>query len=321
MEFSFFGSIADWLAFSLMRLSPGSPFGEAIRFFVFKAPDVLVLLTIVVFVAGVVRSFFNRERSRRHLLGKGKMAGCLLASLLGVVTPFCACSAVPIFIGFVTSGIPLGVTTSFLVASPMVNEVALVMLFALFGWKVAALYLGAGLLVAVVSGWIIGRLRPQEWVEPWVFEAASAETAGGAAHLTWTARMECGFKAVRTIVGKVWPYVLAGVAVGAVVHGYVPANRLGALLGSRAWWGVPAAVLIGLPMYSNPAGVIPLLQALIEKGVAPGTALAFMMAVVGLSLPEAVILRKVMKPRLMALFFGIVAVGIVLVGYLFNALI
>jgi uncharacterized membrane protein YraQ (UPF0718 family) len=242
-----------------------------------------------------------------------------MAALLGVVTPFCSCSAVPLFIGFVTTGVPLGVTFSFLISAPMVNEVALVLLFGLFGWKVALLYLSTGLLVALISGWVIGRLKLECWVEGWVYESSSGAPAAGAQALNWAERVDAGKEAVRDIVGKVWPYVVAGIAVGAAIHGYVPENFMASIMGREAWWSVPFAVLLGVPMYSNAAGIIPIVQALLGKGAALGTVLAFMMAVIGLSLPEAVILRKVLKLPLIGVFFGVVALGIMIVGFLFNA--
>jgi uncharacterized membrane protein YraQ (UPF0718 family) len=235
-----------------------------------------------------------------------------------VVTPFCSCSAVPLFLGFVQSGIPLGVTFSFLIAAPMVNEVALVLLFGLFGWKVAALYLGTGLLIAVVAGWVIGRLHMEGYVEEWVREVQMGQAGVERERLDWSERIAQGKAAVREIVGRVWPYVVAGIAVGAGIHGYVPEGLMASFMGKGAWWSVPAAVLLGVPMYSNAAGIVPVVQALMSKGAALGTALAFMMSVIALSLPEMVILRRVLKPRLIAVFIGVVATGILLVGWLFN---
>jgi uncharacterized membrane protein YraQ (UPF0718 family) len=235
-----------------------------------------------------------------------------------VVTPFCSCSAVPLFIGFVTTGVPLGVTFSFLISAPMVNEVALVLLFGLFGWRVAAIYAGTGLAIAIVAGWIIGRLRMEGYVEQWVYATQFGEMEGSDEGLSWGERMRLGKEAVRDIVGKVWPYVIAGIAVGAGIHGYVPENFMASIMGKGAWWSVPLAVLIGIPMYSNAAGIIPIVQALLGKGAALGTVLAFMMSVIGLSLPETIILRKVLRPQLIAAFVGVVAAGILLVGYLFN---
>jgi uncharacterized membrane protein YraQ (UPF0718 family) len=311
--------VAGWTTYSLLKLPRGSRLGSAVEFFVYETPKVLLLLTLVVFGVGIVRSFFTPERTRRILSGKRESVGNVLAALLGVVTPFCSCSAVPLFIGFVTTGVPLGVTFSFLISAPMVNEIALVLLFGLFGWKVAAIYLSTGLTIALVAGWVIGRLHLERYVEDWVYRtgvgaAASEET------LTWPARVRCGWEAVRDIVGRVWLYVVLGIAVGAGIHGYVPEGFMASFMGKGAWWSVPLAVLIGVPMYSNAAGIIPIVQALLGKGAALGTVLAFMMSVIGLSLPEAIILRKVLKLPLILVFFGVVALGIMAVGFLFNAI-
>ena len=313
------GSIASWFTYSLLGLTPGTPLASAVEFFVFESPKVILLLVLVVFGVGIVRSFFTPERTRQILSGRRESTGNVLAALLGIVTPFCSCSAVPLFIGFVTAGVPLGVTFSFLVSSPMVNEVALVLLFGLFGWKVAALYLGTGLAVAIVSGWIIGRLRMEAHIEDWVRTTQAAGSIPDA-DLTASDRIRAGLEAVKDIVGRVWLYVLLGIAVGAGIHGYVPENFMASIMGKDAWWSVPLAVVLGIPMYSNAAGIIPIVEALLGKGAALGTVLAFMMAVIALSLPEAIILRKVLKPRLLAVFFGVVALGIMAVGYAFNAL-
>jgi uncharacterized membrane protein YraQ (UPF0718 family) len=310
---------AAWLTYALLQLEKGSHLGAAVEFFVYESPKVLMLLTLVVFGVGIVRSFFTPERTRRLLSGRRESAGNVLAALLGIVTPFCSCSAVPLFIGFVTTGVPLGVTFSFLVSAPMVNEVALVLLFGLFGWKVAGLYLSTGLLIAIVSGWVIGRLRMEKHIEDWVFQTQAGPGAEDE-ELDWPARIRFGVEAVKDIVGRVWIYVLLGIGVGAGIHGYVPENFMASIMGKGAWWSVPLAVLIGVPMYSNAAGIIPVVQALLGKGAALGTVLAFMMSVIALSLPEAIILRKVLKPRLIATFFGVVALGIMLIGYLFNLL-
>ena len=308
---------AAWFTYSLLPLSRGSHLGATVEFFVYESPKVLMLLTLVVFGVGIVRSFFTPERTRRILSGKRESVGNVLAALLGIVTPFCSCSAVPLFIGFVTTGVPLGVTFSFLVSAPMVNEVALVLLFGLFGWKVAALYLSTGLVIAIISGWVIGRLRMEKHVEDWVFQTPVGNGAQEEA-LDWPARIRLGTDAVKDIVGRVWIYVLIGIGVGAGIHGYVPENFMASIMGKSAWWSVPLAVLIGVPMYSNAAGIIPIVQALLGKGAALGTVLAFMMSVIALSLPEAIILRKVLKPRLIVTFFAVVALGILMVGYLFN---
>lgn len=312
---------AKWLTYSLLALPPGTRLASAVEFLLYDGPKVLMLLVLVVFGVGIVRSYFTPERARRILSGKRESAGNALAALLGVVTPFCSCSAVPLFIGFVASGVPLGVTFSFLVSAPMVNEVALVLLYGLFGWRIAAAYLVTGLMVAMASGLVIGRLGMERHVAPWVFEGAGeGEDAAAEARLSMRDRVRFGADSVRDIVGKVWPWVLAGIAVGAAIHGYVPENFLAGIMGAGAWWSVPAAVAIGIPMYSNAAGIVPVVQALLAKGAALGTVLAFMMSVIGLSLPEMIILRKVLEPRLIGAFAGVVAAGILVVGYLFNAL-
>ena len=312
--------LSEWLSFTALGLARGSHLGEAVAFFLYDTPKVLLLLTLIVFAVGVVRSFFTPERTRAILAGRRESVGNVLAALLGIVTPFCSCSAVPLFIGFVEVGIPLGVTLSFLISAPMVNEVALVLLFGLFGWKVAALYLATGLTVAIVSGFVLGRLKLERFVEPWVYESMQAEATFEVERLGFTGRVGKGLEAVREIVGKVWPWVLAGIAVGAGIHGYVPDGLLAGVMGRSAWWSVPLAVLIGVPMYSNAAGIIPVVEALLGKGAALGTVLAFMMSVIALSLPEMIILRKVLKPRLIATFVGVVATGIMLVGWLFNSI-
>jgi uncharacterized membrane protein YraQ (UPF0718 family) len=309
---------ASWLTLHVLRLPPKTALTSSIEFLLYEALKVILLLTLVVFAVGIVRSFFTPERTRRVLTGRRESIGSGLAAVLGVVTPFCSCSAVPLFIGFVTTGVPLGVTFSFLISAPMVNEVALVLLFGLFGWKVAALYMGTGLAIAVASGLVIGRLHLEGWVEPWVYQMKAQALDATVERLTWADRIRLGGDAVKDIVGKVWLYVLAGIAVGAGIHGYVPQNFMASFMGKGAWWSVPLAVLIGIPLYSNAAGIIPIVQALLGKGAALGTVLAFMMAVIGLSLPETVILRKVLKPRLIAVFVGVVGVGILIVGYLFN---
>ena len=304
----------------LLGLSRDTHPGEALHFFLYDTPKVLLLLTGIVFVIGVIQTFFSPERTRALLSGRRLGAGNVMAAGLGVVTPFCSCSAVPLFIGLLSAGVPLGVTFSFLISAPMVNEVALVLLFGLFGWKVAALYLGLGLLVAVVAGFAIGQLRMERHLEDWVRAILAGETAqavGGT--MSWPERFSAGAHHVWAIVGKVWPYVIVGIALGALIHGYVPEDFMASIMGKNApWWSVPAAVAIGVPMYTNAAGIIPIVQALLGKGAALGTVLAFMMSVIALSAPEMIILRKVLKPRLIAVFAGVVAAGILLVGYVFN---
>jgi uncharacterized membrane protein YraQ (UPF0718 family) len=293
--------------------------GSALQFFFYDTPKVLLLLTGVVFVMGMINSYFTPERTRALLAGRSEGVANAMAAGLGIVTPFCSCSAVPLFIGFVQAGVPLGVTFSFLISAPMVNEVALVLLFGMFGWKIATLYLGLGLAVAILAGWVIGRLKMEAYLEDWVRNMPRVHASASLSALTLAERIDAGFASVREIVGRVWPYILAGIAIGAAIHGWVPENFMASFMGKSAWWSVPLAVLIGVPMYSNAAGVIPVVQALLAKGAALGTVLAFMMSVIALSLPELVILRKVLKWRLIATFVAVVATGILIVGYLFNA--
>jgi len=317
--YNFLAPAANWLTYSLFGLPRQTHLALAVEFFIFEAPKVLMLLTLVVFGVGIVRSFFTPENTRKILAGKQEFLGNILAGILGIVTPFCSCSAVPLFIGFVTTGVPLGVTLSFLISAPMVNEIALVLLYGLFGWRVAAIYLSTGLVIAIVSGWVIGRLNMERHVEEWVYKTPVGIGAGDEQKLTFAKRIQYGKDAVIEIVGKVWPYVIVGIAVGAGIHGYVPEGFMAGIMGKQ-WWAVPVSVLLGIPMYSNAAGIIPIVQALLGKGAALGTVLAFMMAVIALSLPEFIILRKVLKPRLIAVFIGVVGFGIMAVGYLFNAL-
>jgi uncharacterized protein len=309
---------SEYLTYSLFHLSYGTHLGDAIAFFFYDTPKVIMLLTLIVFGIGVVRTFFTPEKTRAILAGKKSMVGNIFAALLGVVTPFCSCSAVPLFIGFVQAGVPLGVTFSFLISAPMVNEIALVLLLGLFGWKIAALYLGTGLSIALIAGTVIGKLRMEKHVEGWVYDMRMGAGALASQKLTWVDRIDLGWQAVKDIVLKVWPYIVAGILVGALIHGWVPAGLMAKIMGAHAWWSVPLAVLIGIPMYSNAAGIIPIVEALLAKGAALGTVLAFMMSVIGLSLPEMVILRKVLKPTLIATFLAVVGCGIVAVGFLFN---
>ena len=306
-------------AFGLTR---ATHLGEAVHFFIYDTPKVLLLLTGIVFVMGIVQTFFAPERTRALLSGKRVGVGNVLAATLGIVTPFCSCSAVPLFIGFLSAGVPLGVTFSFLISAPMVNEVALVLLFGLFGWKVAVLYLVMGLLVAIVAGFVIGKLKMERYLEDWVQKIQAGQ---GVAHadqaMAWVERFDAGWSHVKQIVGKVWPYILLGIGLGAAIHGYVPEDFMATFMGKDVWWAVPAAVVLGVPMYTNAAGIIPIVEALLGKGAALGTVLAFMMAVIALSAPEMIILRKALKPTLIATFAGVVAIGILLVGYVFNAVI
>jgi len=304
---------------ALLPVTADSRLADAVEFFLYDAPKVLLLLTGVVMVMGMVNSYFTAERTRLLLAGRHEGVGNVLAASLGIVTPFCSCSAVPLFIGFVQAGVPLGVTFSFLISAPMVNEVALTLLFGLFGFKVAALYLGLGLSVAIVAGWVIGKARMERHLEDWVQQMPRTQAAAVHDTMTLADRVDAGFASVREIVGKVWPYVLVGILIGAAIHGYVPEDFMASLMGREAWWSVPVAVLIGVPMYTNAAGIIPIVEALLSKGAALGTVLAFMMSVIALSLPEMIILRKVLKPRLIATFVAVVATGILAVGYIFNA--
>ena len=319
LVYSQLAPFSDWIVAQL-PVKPDSQLGAAIAFFAYDMPKVLMLLTLVVFAMGVVRSFFSPEKTRALLAGKREGVGNVAAAGLGIVTPFCSCSAVPLFIGFVSAGVPLGVTFSFLISAPMVNEVALGLLFGLVGWKVALTYLGFGLGVAIVSGWIIGQLHLEHWLEAWVRDIRATAADLPPEQFIARDRIKAGIDAVYDIVGKVWPWIIAGIAAGAFIHGYVPTSLLATLMGHDAWWSVPAAVLIGIPMYSNAAGIIPVVEALITKGAALGTVLAFMMSVIALSLPEMIILRKVLSIRLIAVFIGVVASGILAVGFLFNAL-
>ena len=309
--------VVNAITYDLLHLSRDSHLGSAVNFFLYDTPKVLLLLTGIVFLMGIIRTFFSPESTRRLLGGRREGVGNVAAAGLGIVTPFCSCSAVPLFIGFVEAGVPLGVTFSFLISAPMVNEVAIVLLFGLFGWKTAALYVALGLAIAIAAGWVIGRLRMERYVEPFVYEIAVGQL-DSVERLTWSDRTARGIQAIHDIVGRVWPFVVAGIAVGAAIHGYVPQDTMAGIMGKGAWWSVPAAVLLGVPMYSNAAGILPVIEALIDKGAALGTALAFMMSVVALSLPEMIILRRVLRWQLIAVFIGVVAGGIMAVGFVFN---
>jgi len=312
----------DRLVYGLAGVSEGTRWGDAVHFFVVDTTKILLLLAGIIFAVAVLRSFVTLERTRAVLGGRRQGFGNVAAAGLGVVTPFCSCSAVPAFIGFVTAGVPLGITLSFLIASPMVNEVALVMLFGLFGWRIALLYVGFGLVVAVGAGYLLGRVKPERWVEPFVFDlpAGHAETVPGSAP-SWQARFALGRQEVRTILRKIWPYLLVGIGLGAAVHGWAPEGLFTRLAGPGNPFAVPAAVLLGIPLYSNAAGIMPLVEALAAKGLAMGTVLAFMMSVVALSLPEMILLRRVLRPQLLAAFVAVVGSGIVAAGLLFNLLI
>ncbi|SYZ74739.1 Permease [Candidatus Zixiibacteriota bacterium] len=310
---------ADFLVFTVLGLTPGSRLGEALDFFIYDTIKIFLLLITIIFAVAVIRSLFPPEKTRRLLSHRRVYIGNVLAALLGVVTPFCSCSAVPLFIGFVESGVPLGVTISFLISSPMVNEVALILLWGLFGWKIALIYIGTGLFVAITSGIVIGRLKMERYVQDYVYQIKVGN--GNEEKLGWKARITYAREYTQTLFKKIWLYVIIGIGIGGFIHGYAPEGFLLKYAGPDNPLGVPIAVLIGVPLYSNAAGIIPIVHALMEKGMAFGTVLAFMMAVTALSLPEAIILKNVLKTRLLATFFGIVAVAIIVVGYLFNAII
>lgn len=311
--------LANWISYTALNLPQNSRLGESLAFFLYDVPKILLLLSVMIFFISIIRSFFSPERTRALLGGKREGIGNILAALLGIVTPFCSCSAVPLFIGFVEAGIPLGVTFSFLIAAPTINEVAIVMLLGLFGWRVAGIYILSGLTIAIVAGWVMGKLKMERYVEEFVWKV---QRKGNSIEEkpTWHDRISQAVLSVKEIVGKVWLYVIVGIAIGAGIHGYVPEAALVDIMGKQAWWSVPAAVLLGIPLYSNAAGMIPIVSALLEKGASLGTALAFMMSVIGLSLPEAVILRRVLKLPLLITFFSVVAIAIMLTGFLFNSI-
>jgi len=309
---------ADYIVFDLLSLKPGSHLGEALDFFIYDTIKIFLLLAGIIFVVAIIRSQFPPEKTKQILSHKREYIGNVLAALLGVVTPFCSCSAVPLFIGFVESGVPLGVTFSFLISSPMVNEVALILLYGLFGWKIAAVYIGSGLLIAIIAGFVIGRLKMERHVQDYVWEMQVGNSE--IEKLTFREKLSYAKEYTGGLLKKIWPYVLVGIGIGAFIHGYAPENFLTQYAGKGNPFAVPLAVLVGVPLYSNAAGIIPIVHVLMEKGMAVGTVLAFMMAVTALSFPEAVILSNVLKKPLLAGFFGTVAVAIVIVGYLFNVI-
>ncbi len=312
--------MADLIVYRLIGLKEGTHLAESIWFFIFEVPKVLLLLVLIVFLVGVIRSWFSPEKTRKALEGKSLFAGNVMASGLGILTPFCSCSAIPLFLGFVEAGIPIGVTFSFLIAAPLINEVALILLAGLFGWKVAVIYVVTGLVIATISGFLIEKLKLQKYVADWVFQVKANQASVEEQKLTLADRIQTGFDTVKEIVGKIWIYVLIGIAVGAGAHGYVPEDYLARIMGDGSWYAVPLAIVMGIPLYSNAAGIIPIVAVLMEKGVSLGTALAFMMSVIGLSLPEIIILKKVLKWQFIVIFVAIVATGITIVGFLFNFL-
>jgi len=307
---------ADLMIYNWLNFSEGTRLGESVHFFFYDTIKIIVLLSIMIFFISILRSFFPPEKTKKLLSNRGKFVGNFLASALGVVTPFCSCSSVPIFIGFIESGVPLGITFSFLITSPIVNEVALVMLYSLFGWQIGTLYLISGIVVGVVGGMIIGSIGLESEVEEYVYQIEIDDDE--IEQLTWEQRIEYAKSEVKDIVGRVWKYVLVGIGIGALIHGYAPAEVLAKYAGEGNPLSVIVAVLVGIPLYSNAMGTIPIAQALLDKGVALGTALSFIMATTALSLPEMVILRKVIKPKLIAIFIGVVGIAIIGVGYMFN---
>ena len=307
---------ADWASYSLFGLAKDSQTGAAVNFFIYDSIKVTLMLVIIVFLVGIVRTFITPEKVKKLLGGRGEGVGNVFAALLGVPTPFCSCSAVPLFIGFVEAGVPLGITFSFLIASPLINEVAATMLFAMFGWQIAALYIISGLIIAILAGVVIGRLRLENEVEDFVYKIKAKKATETS--MDWKQRTEFGISESKSITLKVLPYLLLGIAIGGLIHGYAPADSLAAIAGKNNPLAVPIAVLIGIPLYSNAAGMVPIVGVLISKGMATGTALAFMMSVIGLSLPEMIILRKVLKPKLLAVFVLVLFVSFVATGYLFN---
>jgi len=309
--------LADWMTYHVFGIVPETMLASTVNFFIYDVIKIIILLAVIIYTVSLIRSFLPPEKVRAILVRKNKYAGNVLASLLGTITPFCTCSAIPLFLGFVQAGVPLGVTFSFLVASPMINEVALVMLWGMFGAKIALLYIASGLVIAVFSGIIIGKMKVENLLEPFVLETKLSANANGIA-TTWKERRDYAKDYTIDIVKKVWLYVVIGIGIGAWIHGYIPADLLARYAGSDKWYAVPLATLLGIPLYSNAAGIIPLVSALTEKGVAIGTTLAFMMAVTGLSLPEFMILRRVMRTKLIVIFVSIVGLGIMFTGYLFN---
>ncbi len=309
----------NWAIFDVAGLTKTSRTGESVHFFFYDTTKIALLLAGVIYGVTILRSFMSVERTRALLGGRRQGVGNVAAAALGVVTPFCSCSAVPVFIGFVAAGVPLGITLSFLIASPMVNEVAIVLLFGLFGWKITALYIGSGLVIATIAGTVLGRMHLERWVEPFVFETKlRGKAIDPSKGLSWDDRLTMAREEVVSILKKVWPYLLVGIALGAAIHGWAPQDWFAKHASGPL--GVPIAVLVGVPLYSNAAGVLPLVEALHDKGMPMGTVLAFMMSVVALSLPEMVLLRRVLKVKLIATYVGVVATGILLTGFTFNAI-
>jgi len=315
--FYFIQIFANWLVYSLLNLQQGSVLGEAINFFIYDSIKIFILLAVIIFAVSYIRTYLAPENVKKILSKKFEIFGNMTASTIGIFTPFCSCSAVPLFIGFVESGVPLGVTFSYLIAAPLINEVAAALLWGLFGWKIALLYIASGWIISVVAGFILGKMHLEKHVEDYVYKIKIKQDLKLQKKLQ-KERLRDAYEEVKLIIKKVFPYVLIGIAIGAFIHGYAPENLLTNIAGKGNWFAVPIAVLIGVPLYSNAAGVLPVISSLIEKGLPLGTALAFMMAVVALSLPEIIILRKVLKPKLLIIYVAIVTAGIIFTGYLFN---
>ncbi len=316
--YSNLNEISNLFVDNIFHMTKGEHLTETLRFFIYEVPKVMLLLVLIIFIVGIVRTWFTPEKTRKALEGKSLLTGNIMAAILGILTPFCSCSAIPLFLGFVEAGIPIGVTFSFLIAAPMVNEVAIILLFGLFGWKITLIYVTTGLIIAILAGFIIEKLKLQRYVADWVFKMNSNNQDLKEEKISYNERINSGYVAVKEIVGKIWIFIIIGIAIGAGAHGYIPEDVLGKILGNDNWYGVPLAIILGVPMYSNAAGVIPIISVLVEKGVSLGTALAFMMSVIALSLPEIIILKKVLKWQLIAVFVGVVSTGIIIVGFIFN---
>ncbi|MBP9492754.1 MAG: permease [Sulfurospirillum sp.] len=317
--FDWWEYLVDVLVYGILELDKASALGSALHFFIYDTVKIYILLVCIIFAVSFLRTYFNTEKVRVYLQGKSEFTGNVLAALFGIITPFCSCSAIPLFLGFMQARIPLGITLSFLISSPMNNEIAIALLFGLFGWKVTALYIGFGLLVAIIGGFVVGRLKMEKYILIPV-TPMNGDLEDVKIELSFKQRVSDAWHYTSDIFKKIYPYVLVGVGIGAFIHGFIPTEFILKYAGSNTWYSVPLAVLLGIPMYSNAAGVMPLMEVLTGKGMLLGTALSFMMAITALSLPEAMILKRILHVKLIATFFGIVALGIMGVGYLFNAI-
>ncbi|RMG86098.1 MAG: permease [Chloroflexi bacterium] len=315
-------AIADWITYTLLQLQHETHLAEALNFFIYDTAKIFLLITGMIFIISTLQTFVDTQKVRAAVEKRGEGIGNLMAALLGTITPFCSCSSVPLFIGFVEGGIPLGITFSFLITSPIMNEIAFVLLFGLFGWQVALMYLVSGVSIGVIAGIILGRMKLERYVEDFVYQVKAKPVQGNLHQIenkpTWRERFQEGAEKTREIINKIWLFVIVGIGIGALIHGFVPDELMVNILGKDNWWAVPVSVVLGVPLYSGATGIIPVIEALLDKGAALGTALAFMMSVVALSLPEIIILRRVLKPRLLVIFVTVVATGIIITGYLFN---